>query len=609
MSTTDILPYPKRLASNLPMEDVVALGGIVGARQVQTWARNRIAEYKGYIDTLVSILNSAAPVNTLPDELLMKIFVAIPRLSWDEAEWMWSLGLVSWRWRSVLLATPEYWAQGLWRGLDPYNDLEQNHLLPLFVERSSPCPLHLDVLSSSSDTDYFGWEAFEGHWGRISDVEASVDYEDDLRQMLGRIAKLKRLERLKLAVKYSISTKDLGLAVWKTKDHPRLGRLEISAPVFCRAMAVPSLHTLILEGIIGRTIKSLPDLLRALKRCHALTTFHVEIEPERKSTTTLPRLDVVDLPKLRELKVTSDVSGTRTFLSYISFPASGARVELLVLGPENDDPQQPVLPDILPRPLSAIYMSPMIDRLFVQSNAKYSGALSVSVRGYAVECAERLRVSPTLFTCDAGGLLRLLEAFSGCTLTELVLDLRHLANETDGVFWARFFAALPDLRRLQLLSPTVESRATKRVIAEQFLVALRNSREEGCGTSLAWVLRAGTGDTSELERELRDVEEVLKGHADSGGRLGRLELYVVTSQPDSYGLQPVDVGQVATDGTASRLVIRAYVSRLEHAAGEVFVGGGWEFEDENWSDGDDSDQEDASSDTEMDGGQVELDVA
>lgn len=221
-------------------------------------------------------------------------------------------------------------------GLDPYDDLEQNHL-PLFVERSSPCPLRVDTFTTSSDEGYFAWEAFEGHQWRISDLSASAESESDLLQILRGISQLKRLERLKLKVDYTVSTKDLDLRVWKTKNHPHLRHLEITPTVFCRAITVPSLHTLILDEFISRDVESLPGLLRALKKCPALITFHLRIESKSKRTTALARVDVVDLPKLRKLRVAGDVSAIHTFLSYISFLVSAARIELVTI--KNDNTQ------------------------------------------------------------------------------------------------------------------------------------------------------------------------------------------------------------------------------------------------------------------------------
>ena len=53
------------------------------------------------------------------------------------------------------------------------------------------------------------------------------------------------------------------------------------------------------------------------------------------------------------------------------------------------------------------------------------------------EGAERLRVSPAVWLHTADHLIRLLEVFTGCTVTKLALDLRRVANDMKGEFWGR----------------------------------------------------------------------------------------------------------------------------------------------------------------------------
>ena len=140
-------------------------------------------------------------------------------------------------------------------------------------------------------------------------------------------------------------------------------------------------------------------------------------------------------------------------------------------------------------------------------------------------------VNPVLRIYHADDVLRFLEAFGVCTVTVLVLDLRRVADDMDEDFWRRFFAAFPDLRRLQLLSCTAGSREIKRGITQQFLAASRSSHQVAHEMSLAWVLHADRRDASHLEKELSDVEQVLNSHAQQGGRLGRLELHVTSGGP------------------------------------------------------------------------------
>ncbi|PIL33137.1 hypothetical protein GSI_04586 [Ganoderma sinense ZZ0214-1] len=152
---TSVLPFPE-LADALPLEDVMALSRLAGAREARIWTRNRIEECKKQLDALIAIQNTITPINTLPNELLTKIFASIPIYSWLSAPWMLSMTQICRRWRAVVLATPEFWVKPLEYWADSYNGRELNHHLPVFLERSSPCPLQLYELERSSDKSYYG---------------------------------------------------------------------------------------------------------------------------------------------------------------------------------------------------------------------------------------------------------------------------------------------------------------------------------------------------------------------------------------------------------------------------------------------------------------------
>ncbi len=211
-----------------------------------------------------------------------------------------------------------------------------------------------------------------------------------------------------------------------------------------------------------------------------------------------------------------------------------------------------------------------------------------SVRG-----AKRLQVDPVFRLCEAGDLFQFLEVFAACTVTELALDCGSLHDSMYGGLWRKVFAALPAVRRLELLFGMVTDRnsgETKRSIAEHFLTSARILQQAGHETSLAWVLRVPDPkrDTFELREELGDVERVLLDHAHQGGRLKSLELYVTTSWPkDECWSQFSGVTQITTDRVASRLLTSYEVSGLAFAADTVMVGGGWGYADDDWSDDED----------------------
>ena len=575
------------LASALPMEDVLALGGLIGVHQTRIWTCHRIEECKKHLDALIAINNIITPINTLPNELLMKIFASIGIDTWRSAPWMLTMSHICRRWRAVVLVTPEFWVKPLQHWGDLENDHQQNHLLPIFLERSSPCPLQLHRFERSSSKNFHGWEP---HFGRLTVLQAFLESDSDVPKILRKItAKMKRLERLKLEVVFDSSYRkeplELDIRPWKAERLPFLGRLEISGEIFCRATTVPSLHTLVLFGRGG--LKFLPRLLDGLEGCPALARVHLNVniwldvllESTGRRAPAVDSLRVVDLPNLRQLRITGKVLVIRTLLSHISFPPSATRLELVVRGGRSDPEKPPVLPDILPRRLSILHMSPTIDRLFLQSDLDYSGVPFVSVRGY-VHGVERLRVSPAVWLHSADRLFQLLEVFVVCTVTELALDLRGITSGMGGEFWGQFFAALPDLRRLQLLSCTLESKEIKRDIAERFLASSRESQRTAHVVSLAWVVRADKKNPLYLKQELRDVGQVLGGHAQHGGRLGRLELHVTSLEPrscdptlDEIETQVVDITQVSLDRTTKWLLERDFVSQLAQGTEVVAVSG------------------------------------
>ena len=154
-----------------------------------------------------------------------------------------------------------------------------------------------------------------------------------------------------------------------------------------------------------------------------------------------------------------------------------------------------------------------------------------------------------------------------------------------------------DLRRLQLLSSTLESREIKRDIAEHFLTSCRESQRTAHEISLAWnVVRADKKNSSHLDEELSDVQEVFCRHAECGGRIRRLELMGTSLGPRSNKV--VDVAQVSFDRAAWWWVKRAYVSQLADAAEVVNLGGQVKLRS---ADDNDDEDEDESEDDETDG--------
>ncbi|KAM5542057.1 hypothetical protein V8D89_004367 [Ganoderma adspersum] len=175
LPTATILPHPE-LASTLSDSDAAALSKLSNASQEWAWTRRTVAAHEKYISALLAIRNSIAPIDDLPPEILQMIFAySICR-----------------RWRSVLLATPEYWVQGVGCVMDLLDDPDSPPIpgpdgedlrvdvLHLFLVRSAPCPLEVRVAYPSCAGFRAGWQAFEGHYDRVVVFEVTAGDEGEL---------------------------------------------------------------------------------------------------------------------------------------------------------------------------------------------------------------------------------------------------------------------------------------------------------------------------------------------------------------------------------------------------------------------------------------------
>ncbi|PIL33126.1 hypothetical protein GSI_04575 [Ganoderma sinense ZZ0214-1] len=573
-----VLPTPQ-LAFSLPDADLSSLMGLSDASEVREWTEGKISEYKKHILTLTAIHNSISPINKLPTEILQNVFELVPDRRCT-VFWMLSLQSVCHRWRSVLLATPEYWVQGInegmclqvWEG-DPDS---RSYFCDLFLARSKPCPLELNMGTRSSKM----WEVLEGHFDRVTSVSVRATDEENLLDIIWIMRKnMKSLQRLTLKV-YRFRIRQCWLS-WESDEFPHLEYLEIDSALFS-STAVPSLRTVILTG--ERKI-SLPDLLEGLEACPSIETLRLRItsdqELDDKRTQTWTPDHLVDLPNLRRLDVTGPTSDVYTFLSCISFPST-TRV-VLNIDNVTGTGQRLVPANALLHRSSGLYTSPTIDRLLlVGSDLRSTGQATMFSMEGRIQGVTRLDVRPASWILDINYLVQFLDAFRARMVAELAVSFHHVVSGLDGEFWGRLFAALPDLRRLELLSPSVESRAGKRVVAAHFLASLRAPERARRGSvSIAWVLRGGRDSTSQLEAELEDIEHVLSEHVRAeGARLERLELYVTTPQPETENFATVNIPEGMTDGPARQLVARRHVARLGDAASVVVIGGGWDSEED-----------------------------
>ena len=272
--------------------------------------------------------------------------------------------------------------------------------------------------------------------------------------------KMKRLEKLELRrLRFEMSTE--GIGPWEARSLLLFGCFSIPSTLFCCATALPLLHMITLIG--ERDAELLPDLLVALEKCLGLATLSLHLTSNRHDRGGGPTPErIVDFPNLRQLQVVGATSNIYRFLSSVSFPST-TRMELCVADAEDS---QVVLPNAkLPRHHSGLYASPSIrDRLTLHScfqNLSDWQPECVSMEGF-VNSKKGLRVDPVLRLRAADRFLQFLGAFRASTLTEFALNFFHVTSDMHRTFWGRFFAALPDLRRLELLSGSIDRRVLNR---------------------------------------------------------------------------------------------------------------------------------------------------
>ncbi|KAI0695092.1 hypothetical protein C8T65DRAFT_833247, partial [Cerioporus squamosus] len=90
-------------ASILPTADRTALAGLSTA-EIHSWTTAKADEYRRCTLAVLAICNAAAPIHHLPNEVLSRILVQ----SWHNRSSL-RLAHVCRRWRSVILATSEFW--------------------------------------------------------------------------------------------------------------------------------------------------------------------------------------------------------------------------------------------------------------------------------------------------------------------------------------------------------------------------------------------------------------------------------------------------------------------------------------------------------------------
>ena len=236
---------------------------------------------------------------------------------------------------------------------------------------------------------------------------------------------MKHLENLELSIWYKseIYRWEFMLNQWKAEDLLCLSQLWTDTPLFCCAMMVPSLHTITLYG--SRDTKTLPSLLDALEGCPTLTTIHrlyFDTCPlHRQGHLTLDR--IVSLPNLRYLELLSLIPTIYIFLSCLSFPCT---TEINMIVSSGINPDEFMLPSILPHHISSLHTSPTIDRLYIHSQPQPHPTdppqSCVSTIGF-VQGVRRLQAGPVFQLCRASHFLQFLDISKRVRLLSYMIRL------------------------------------------------------------------------------------------------------------------------------------------------------------------------------------------
>ncbi|PIL33243.1 hypothetical protein GSI_04693 [Ganoderma sinense ZZ0214-1] len=338
---------PPDFASPLSAADRASLEGL-SKDEIQAWALRKSEEYRLLSYDMLSLHNAAAPIHTLPVELLRKIF----SMTWTQ----WSRkGLrpisVCRRWRTVYLATTEFWAEALAalgptfieRGhhggqtfsiSDPgYSDMRPPpQFATMLLDRSWPCPIKLHAR----------WEALRGapilptqfvlhttvfphpiHVVGLT-IATTLLYLHDLYRVLNvGIPALEELDvRAREMEPPDLVRTLLTLPPVPDGNLPCLRILHLDPAIFFPLVAVRALENVYLGSAQGEDApwthpaeSESRSLIRVLSRCHKLESLH--LEAYERSRWWPPLGDgasgTVQLPSLKKLSFGSDIETVEAY--------------------------------------------------------------------------------------------------------------------------------------------------------------------------------------------------------------------------------------------------------------------------------------------------------
>ncbi|TBU53949.1 hypothetical protein BD310DRAFT_112351 [Dichomitus squalens] len=522
-------------------------------------------DFKGPIRTLYAPHDSPAQIHRLPSAVLARVFTAGIFREWREIQ---SLTHVCRRWRKLVRATPQLWAEAVASLVQSGNETSCARYLQDFLSRTSeahPIKRIPALLHGQSAI----WNCVVPHLSKVSSLSLVASTAEEAMNMLRtiRLAHVRSLASLELVTYDRLQASSFDkLFPWREQEFPCLRELKISGVFFCHANSVASLRSvdLVAWSATDYDYKYLDGLARCAGSLESLS-----LRAWYKPLETTPRRthpDPLPLPKVRRLSITGDAKVVEeAFASLALTPIVHVSITLW----KKSFVPYTIL-NILPPYLAGFHAPPFIDTLRI----RFDHSRHVTVRCSARN-EERLTVNKCVGSLTA--CRRFTQAFLLPSVTELAINVTSSCEfftspAADCAFSPRDHL---NLRRFELLGSNrrnLKFRVLDSVLRHQV-------QYDGLTTerlTLAWGIHLEHGVVAAVD-ELEKLIEVLTTRiASDGTQLARLEICVTTAMDLDRYRAYYAIRDLCPDRVWSRRVARRFLPKLELLAEDVVILGDWE---------------------------------
>ena len=323
--TTDVDPYEiaqmaeedLRLAIDVEKKSIP---NALSSAETRTWIDCKMRNLQQSMRALAALRNILAPIDDLPDELLVEIFWKLRQslrpdnaspgmIRWEQGcSWLAVLRVCR-RWRRITVGTPKLYS---------FVDYRSPLLAQMCLRQSGDVPIHVYMQSKMPPNDgNTDMPLLQSHLHRVTRVEIHARHStmsDLLRKNARHPAPKLQSLRLEVASVYRnlVSNDTVQLTTLFKEDTPSLRRLHLSS------VAVPWTSS-VLRGLTHLHMQfrdhhagnppSIEHFLQALESCPLLEVIKLEragpiLQPNIRQCP-LP-LRIVELPHLRELRLSSN---------------------------------------------------------------------------------------------------------------------------------------------------------------------------------------------------------------------------------------------------------------------------------------------------------------